>query len=148
MRIRKLNIIVLIIPLGILLFCLIDKDRTFAQTIPLKKKTIEQLVGKEYEYDINSVVYIEKGEKEPKLLKINDEEDQYLSSNVLREKNSDRLINYSKFDRFRAKLNELKTDPEIEYFQPVYLYSAESWTRSGGNDTPGDFDLTPSPRCV
>lgn len=126
-------------------------EPTFAQekterNVP-DKVEVDELLAKDYEYDLDSILYIKKGEKEPRIFDLNTSnlQGEFTSSEVLNQKNSDRIENYSKQDKLRVKLNELEKDTSIEYFQPVYLYTSEAWARSGEFDTPSDFDQTPSP---
>lgn len=144
MFIVKPSKLLIIITLIVVLFSFSQDEKVLAETEASEKKKIEELINKDADFDINSVIYVKKGDEEPTLEKLNKSLDQYLSSDVLDDKTSDRLINYHKLDKLKARLKELATDPNIEHSQPLYLYSTESWARNGDNDTPSDFDLTPS----
>lgn len=106
----------------------------------------EGLLKENYEYDLTKLIVVRKNSKKPELVVLEDleQEEGYVSSVTLREKNSDRLKNQNRYKRLEKKLAEFSKDKNIEHVQPVYLYTSEDWTRDGELDTPSDFDLTPS----
>jgi hypothetical protein len=120
-----------------------------AETVNAKanNEKVQQLLNDEYEYDLTRLLIVRKNSDKPEVVIIEDvsEEEGYVSSLQLREKNKDFSKNQDRLERLETKLIELMNDSTIEHVQPDYIYTNEVWSREDLLDTPDDFDLTPLP---
>lgn len=107
----------------------------------------QQLLKDEYEFDLTRLVVVRKNTDKPEIIVLEDiqEEEGYVSSKLLREKNNDFSKNQKRLEKLESKLVELLNDKSIKHVQPDYLYTNEVWSRDSLLDTPDDFDMTPSP---
>ncbi|MCA9380082.1 S8 family serine peptidase [Candidatus Dojkabacteria bacterium] len=107
----------------------------------------QQLLSDEYEFDLTRLVVVKENSDKPEIVVLEDiqEEEGYVSSKLLREKNNDFSKNQKRLEKLESKLVELLNDKSITHVQPDYLYTNEVWSRDSLLDTPDDFDLTPLP---
>jgi hypothetical protein len=108
---------------------------------------VQQLLKDEYEFDLTRLVVVRENSDKPEIIVLEDiqEEEGYVSSKLLREKNNDFSKNQKRLEKLESKLVELLNDKSIKHVQPDYLYTNEVWSRDSLLDTPDDFDLTPLP---
>lgn len=117
-----------------------------AQDETVVNSEAQNLVSKNYEYDLTKLIVQQEGEDKPELVILEEIEQEkgFISSRELNERNSETVLNYMRYDRLREKLTELEQSENVVAVQPSYIYTSEAWARADGKDTPDDFDLNPS----